>query len=302
MAPSNGSGGDAANGPAVSFTLRFGSNGGPPQQFTLRPGAKKEQVIRIGRNPKGDIISDLSGVSFHHAELKLMGGRLCIVDLSSNATGLKVPGGAIARVKRGEDTEVIDGSVVVLPLKVKAEDGKTMEDLRMCFVVEYDTSAAGEAKSALSEAEEAEEAEKESTPPAPSKGSAEHQDEMLDAFLAARKDEDGKPKEKEEEEEKEPKEEAKARGSSSKRKDSRPASRERKKRSPSRRDRSRGRRGGGGGGGRSRSRSRNKRRSPSQRGGGRGGRGGGGRSRDRRSPPPRGGGGRRSPPGRGGGG
>ncbi|CAE8740145.1 unnamed protein product, partial [Polarella glacialis] len=119
MAPSNGSGGDAANGPAVSFTLRFGSNGGPPQQFTLRPGAKKEQVIRIGRNPKGDIISDLSGVSFHHAELKLMGGRLCIVDLSSNATGLKVPGGAIARVKRGEDTEVIDGSVVVLPLKVK---------------------------------------------------------------------------------------------------------------------------------------------------------------------------------------
>ncbi|CAE8719230.1 unnamed protein product [Polarella glacialis] len=65
----------------------------------------------------------------------------------------------------------------------------TPVSLRRCFVVEYDTSAAGEAKSALSEAEEAEEAEKESTPPAPSKGSAEHQDEMLDAFLAARKDE-----------------------------------------------------------------------------------------------------------------
>lgn len=128
-------------GMPLTFTLTFGTNGGPPQTYTLQPGSKN--VVRIGRSPKNDIVVSLPGISNIHAELLISGSGgesgsmgLAIVDSSSNGTGLKLPGASIAKLKRGEETCVPDKSVIIMPMKVSTQSQQTPDSLRTCFEVE----------------------------------------------------------------------------------------------------------------------------------------------------------------------
>eukprot|EP00927_Polykrikos_kofoidii_P077172 TRINITY_DN74142_c0_g1_i1.p1 TRINITY_DN74142_c0_g1~~TRINITY_DN74142_c0_g1_i1.p1 ORF type:complete len:1346 (-),score=230.61 TRINITY_DN74142_c0_g1_i1:293-4273(-) len=123
----------------LAFTLEFHDER-PSRRFELLPG----QVVRIGRSPKSDVMVDNGGVSWQHAELKVIMPQrdgqaepeLCILDLSSNGSGLQRPGGSpIRALSRGVATPVPDGGVLAVPLKVKPKIGVEEEKLRLTFVV-----------------------------------------------------------------------------------------------------------------------------------------------------------------------
>eukprot|EP00435_Cladocopium_sp_Y103_P059644 s1422_g21.t1 len=120
----------------VSFKLLHGNE---TQRFTLRPG--EDDCVTIGRDPKCDLPVNLSGVSRNHAELRLCERRgeyrLAVVDLSSNATGLKAPDGSITHLEPNVATEVPEGTLVVLPMKIKASEQDAV-DLRMAFAIEME--------------------------------------------------------------------------------------------------------------------------------------------------------------------
>lgn len=93
---------------------------------------EKDKVVKIGRGGKSDIAINCPGISWTHAELKLLpldaeaeGGRLQIGlrDVSSNGTGLQLPGGSVERLPKGQDTPLVDGALIYLPMRLKvAED------------------------------------------------------------------------------------------------------------------------------------------------------------------------------------
>lgn len=120
----------------VSFTLLHGNES---QRFSLRPG--EDDCVTIGRDPNCDLPVNLSGVSRNHAELRLCERRgeyrVAIVDLSSNATGLKAPDGSVIHLEPNVATEVPEGTLVVLPMKIKAS-GQDATDLRMAFAIEME--------------------------------------------------------------------------------------------------------------------------------------------------------------------
>lgn len=122
----------------VAFTLRFNSLL-EPQQHVLRQG--EEKVVRIGRSKENEVCVPLPGVSWLHAELKLMpstssGPVLCVLDLSTNATGLKTPGSGLDPLPKGKLTPVQDGSLIIFPMKVKGNDPQGRN--RMCLRVDFD--------------------------------------------------------------------------------------------------------------------------------------------------------------------
>jgi len=129
----------------LTFVVSFGSTGAPPQRFSLQPDGSK--VVTIGRASKCDIVVKLAGISWSHAELRLMPpadsekgqaheNRLGLVDLSSNGTGLKVPGGGIERIDKGACTAVPPGSIIIMPMKVKEEPNMDANSLRTCFAID----------------------------------------------------------------------------------------------------------------------------------------------------------------------
>jgi len=127
--------------------LRFGSQL-EPQRYVLRAGMA-DQAVRIGRCKQNNVVLPQPGVSWFHAELRLMPPvvgqhtgcpMLCIVDLSTNCTGLRAPGGTVDLLPKNVLIPVQDGSLVVLPMKVKATD--TDPRKRMCFRVDYERSPA----------------------------------------------------------------------------------------------------------------------------------------------------------------
>ena len=104
-------------GDPVTFTIRFGANGGPPQTFSLFPD-QKDRTVRIGRASANDVVIRLAGVSWNHAELKLADGAdgkpaLVVVDTSANSTGMKVPAGTVQKLKKGVETEVLNCSMLI---------------------------------------------------------------------------------------------------------------------------------------------------------------------------------------------
>merc|ERR1712107_326654 len=118
--------------------------GGTTKDFQLSPG-KSDNVIRIGRNPKGDIVFNLSGVSWNHLELKPFAAKdvgsgapvqLAVRDTSSNGTGLQLKGEELQRVQKGMDLPITDGAVIVLPMTVKDEkDAGPVEAQRASFSI-----------------------------------------------------------------------------------------------------------------------------------------------------------------------
>merc|ERR1712232_468333 len=108
--------------------------GGSKKGFELTTSGTK-----IGRAPKGELVLKQSGISWHHLELKVLppqdglSARLGIRDLSTNGTGVKAPGtSAAVRLQKDTDTLLLSGSVVVLPMKIKAAEGAPA-DLRASF-------------------------------------------------------------------------------------------------------------------------------------------------------------------------
>lgn len=124
----------------MKFTLVLcnGDGSASKRKFGLRPGAK----VRIGRDPKNEIQVAPRGISNRHLELRLIpgdgaGGHPClgIQDFSSNGTGLQTPGKAVKRLDRDVVTAVPDGAIVVLPLRTKKAEQKTLANERAHFAV-----------------------------------------------------------------------------------------------------------------------------------------------------------------------
>merc|ERR1719265_383851 len=123
----------------------------PPKHFELTLGG--DDHVRIGRAPENHVVFKLPGVSWLHAELKLQapaptgdgdngtngvhGAPTVVVrDLSTNGTGVKQSSEKYAtRLPKDADTPLQSGAVLVLPMRVKHEDGKTSDDFRCEFAV-----------------------------------------------------------------------------------------------------------------------------------------------------------------------
>eukprot|EP00811_Abedinium_folium_P022834 NODE_3228_length_2071_cov_7.442901.p1 GENE.NODE_3228_length_2071_cov_7.442901~~NODE_3228_length_2071_cov_7.442901.p1 ORF type:complete len:592 (-),score=174.38 NODE_3228_length_2071_cov_7.442901:135-1910(-) len=134
--------GSAAGG-AACVTVMVGSAAATPASFRLRAGGSP--CVRIGRDPTGnDVIIASRGTSAFHAELLLRtcgGGaqhELCVRDLSTNGTGLEMPGGAApARVRHGVPTPLGNsGAVLVIPAPHK----KSKPDTSMRLTVRLDSA------------------------------------------------------------------------------------------------------------------------------------------------------------------
>lgn len=111
----------AADKRAVVVTLTPKEGGTYAQSFKLRPGG--EERIRIGRAPDNEVVVDVKGSSNFHAELRLVGTpaedpKLLIADKSTNGTAVKVED-IVTRIKKGVDTDVPDGAMIMLPVKIK---------------------------------------------------------------------------------------------------------------------------------------------------------------------------------------
>lgn len=139
----------AGNGTGdVSFTVLVGDGKNNPRRFALKQGS---ETVKIGRGPKNDIVLNLPGISWTHLELRLPGPnsgpgqRLCVRDLSSNGTGLKdSPTSQAKRLTKDVDSQVVDGSVLLVPMKVNATKDNPAEALRMLLSITIsDSSVAG---------------------------------------------------------------------------------------------------------------------------------------------------------------
>mmetsp|Transcript_37929 Transcript_37929/g.57196 ORF Transcript_37929/g.57196 Transcript_37929/m.57196 type:complete len:333 (+) Transcript_37929:75-1073(+) len=113
--------------PSIEFSLSREGEDDLAQQFVLKLGAAAP--VRIGRAPGNDIaVANNRAISQYHCELwlKQLDGsatpQLCARDLSTNGTGLQLPGSldAVNLVKQ-VDTVVPDGSTLVVPVMLKAD-------------------------------------------------------------------------------------------------------------------------------------------------------------------------------------
>eukprot|EP00929_Paragymnodinium_shiwhaense_P078879 TRINITY_DN40930_c0_g1_i2.p1 TRINITY_DN40930_c0_g1~~TRINITY_DN40930_c0_g1_i2.p1 ORF type:complete len:484 (-),score=120.97 TRINITY_DN40930_c0_g1_i2:196-1647(-) len=108
-------------------------------------GLQCGKVFRVGRNEKCDFVCRLPGVSSFHFELNVdlrpPGGEdhslkpgLRIKDTSSNGTGLQPPERTdTVRIGKDEGADVVDGTVIVFPLKVDANKGGKRKSLLVRF-------------------------------------------------------------------------------------------------------------------------------------------------------------------------
>eukprot|EP00434_Breviolum_minutum_P005776 symbB.v1.2.005091.t1/scaffold234.1/size257806/10 len=126
---------------SLDIVLEPSEGHGDPVNLQLVAGGS---AATLGRGPKNVLAINLPGISNTHVELRLLkppsGGQvsaahLRIKDLSSNGTGLCGPKSIkeAAKLKKDTDTPLIDGSVIVLPLrsKVKSPDSQARVTLRV---------------------------------------------------------------------------------------------------------------------------------------------------------------------------
>ncbi|CAJ1444500.1 unnamed protein product, partial [Effrenium voratum] len=126
--------GMAADRGGVLVTL-VTDNDQPSKSFELPSG--EERRIRLGRAKENDLVIEQKGTSWFHCELRLLeperrgsGALVKLRDTSTNGVGMKAPGASTIRITKGIDHPVVDGTVIIVPFKVKAEDGKSQEELR----------------------------------------------------------------------------------------------------------------------------------------------------------------------------
>eukprot|EP00435_Cladocopium_sp_Y103_P046523 s324_g13.t1 len=115
-------------------------NGAPSKSFEFPSGEDREGAQQ--QNPvsakEGALPWCPEGTSWFHAELRLLapelrgssGALVKVRDTSTNGIGLKAPGTSTIRLSKGADHPVPDGSLIIIPFKVKAEDGKSPDELR----------------------------------------------------------------------------------------------------------------------------------------------------------------------------
>lgn len=88
---------------------------------------EKNSALKIGRGGKCDVAINCLGISWIHAEIRILPiegkHQLALRDVSSNGTGLHLPGASLERLPKGEDTPLMDGAIISLPMRLKkAED------------------------------------------------------------------------------------------------------------------------------------------------------------------------------------
>lgn len=94
------------------------------RHFELRPGAGSSS-LRIGRGAKNEISVQLNGISTLHAEIRLVeNSQLVIIDLSTNGTVLRPPGGKSQVLKRGVEVPLPHGSLLLCPANTKTKEGE----------------------------------------------------------------------------------------------------------------------------------------------------------------------------------
>ncbi|CAJ1455598.1 unnamed protein product, partial [Effrenium voratum] len=118
---------------ALSFALQL--DGEEEVHCELQPeGDEEDTVVRIGRCPKSAIVINHLGVSWVHAELRLVQlpdeePQLCVRDVSANGTGLQLGDEDIRWLPRDADTPFGFAEQIVLPQKVKAK-GRPEDSVR----------------------------------------------------------------------------------------------------------------------------------------------------------------------------
>jgi len=109
------------------------------KKYKLSPG--RREVLIFGRAKKCDLVLDVAGISWQHAELRLLppdkkvlaeasrngdsppSAQLLLMDKSMNGTGLQLVGSDKAeRIPKDSDFYVPSGAKVVMPIKGKLED------------------------------------------------------------------------------------------------------------------------------------------------------------------------------------
>merc|ERR1712066_1058375 len=79
-------------------------------------------TVTIGRSAKtSDFAIDHEGVSNKHCELRFEHEVLTICDVSSNGTGLALPGKTIERIEKGKPLPIEHGCKIALPMTVKKD-------------------------------------------------------------------------------------------------------------------------------------------------------------------------------------
>ncbi|CAJ1334124.1 unnamed protein product, partial [Effrenium voratum] len=116
--------GMAADRGGVLVTL-VTDNDQPSKSFELPSG--EERRIRLGRAKENDLVIEQKGTSWFHCELRLLeperrgsGALVKLRDTSTNGVGMKAPGASTIRITKGIDHPVVDGTVIIVPFKVKA--------------------------------------------------------------------------------------------------------------------------------------------------------------------------------------
>jgi len=112
----------------------------------MRPGVK--EVIVVGRGRKTDVMFNLAGISWNHAEIRLVPRsvpddgagpwQLSIRDTSSNGTAMQCPGKPMRALVKGVHTPLPHGATVCLPYRVLVENGQNEDDMRKHFTVQLD--------------------------------------------------------------------------------------------------------------------------------------------------------------------
>lgn len=119
-------------GTFIDFTVKIAKSAadlqnGDVEVIDLRCEVGK--ALKIGRATKSDVPVMSPGISWVHAEFRAVprggegeGLRLTIRDISSNGTGLELPGKTLERVPKGEDQALKDGMMVAMPMRLKSPD------------------------------------------------------------------------------------------------------------------------------------------------------------------------------------
>ncbi|CAJ1394016.1 unnamed protein product [Effrenium voratum] len=134
---------------------------GDPKSLELTAGG---DAATLGRGPKNALVINLAGISNQHVELRLLkppsGGQvsaahLRVRDVSSNGTGMCGPKSVNqpAKLKKDTDTPVVDGSVIVLPLRAKVKSAESQARITL-RVVEKEEKAEEKEKPKKKEKEE----------------------------------------------------------------------------------------------------------------------------------------------------
>ncbi|CAE6910729.1 Paxip1 [Symbiodinium sp. CCMP2592] len=123
---------------ALAFALQLDGEEEVHCELQLE-GDEEHTVVKIGRCPKGGLVVNHLGVSWVHAEIRLLRRdseaepQLCVRDVSANGTGLQEEGGSedeVQWLQRSEDVPFSEGKQIVMPQKVKNKAGRPEDAVR----------------------------------------------------------------------------------------------------------------------------------------------------------------------------